>query len=565
VNAFGAWLLGTSAHAAVMIVLVFVVRVGLRDRLTPRWRYALWLLVLARLVLPAVPASPSSIFNLTTRWMSPPPNEAVSPLVIDGRATSQSPLRTTSASTSATLVDTGSRTVGMPAILLGIWAVVAACLLARTLERSRRLAVRIAPLRPVTRPDVLDLLEDCKQCLRVQIPIDVVETDQVASPALHGFFHPRLLLPEGLLPSLDVRRLRLLFLHELAHVKRHDVAVQWLATLAHIVHWFNPAVAIAISCMRRDRELATDSLVLSHTGEAENRAYGETLIGLLEFAAAASRLVPGSVGVLEEKTELKRRVAMIATHRQDAYRPSVLAATVLLVFAAGTLTRSVAETSSAAAVAGSPSSSYDGAAHFPAVTLAAPGDRIWISARSEKSGLTYGADRIEPGIYTLTVPVGTYVIRAELKQPSGKSMIAPVLTDRVRLDHGQVAREVSLDSVRTDLRTTRVFLLDENAETTNRPDKRAELTQGLQLEASTLDDLLVAVPVYVRLESVQQTGTTLLIKGVTTSLPAIVDFMTKLQRSAWFTSVELRSTAEQNAGIAFDLAVTVLHPSTATR
>jgi len=53
-----------SSQASVVILLVLAAQWILRKRLTPSWRYALWLLVLVRLALPWTPESHVSVFNL---------------------------------------------------------------------------------------------------------------------------------------------------------------------------------------------------------------------------------------------------------------------------------------------------------------------------------------------------------------------------------------------------------------------------------------------------------------------------------------------------------------------
>jgi beta-lactamase regulating signal transducer with metallopeptidase domain len=348
-STFGVWLLRTSLESSVLIALVFTLRFALRRRLAPRWQYALWLLVVLRLALPVVPASPTSVFNLVS-WR---PRVLAAPAMAPPSATSAP--APAAIVVPVLIVPAASGGLDWRLLLFGVWAAVAALLLVRLGLRSYRLTSRVCRQRPVTRPDVVDLLEDCKQALGVHIPINVVQSAEVATPALLGFLRPRLLLPERLLETFDGEALRLLFLHELAHVKRRDILVNWLATLVHVLHWFNPLVALAMARMRADRELATDSLVLSDRGEAHNRSYGETLIRLVEFAAAPS-LLPGTVGVLEDKAELRRRVTMIATHKAGAYRRSLLAAGVLLALAATTFTGSVKATDAQSAVGGAASS-----------------------------------------------------------------------------------------------------------------------------------------------------------------------------------------------------------------
>src|ERR1035437_1470407 len=58
------WLLKASWQAAVLILLVLIVQWAFGRRLSPRWRYGLWLLVVARLALPWTIPSAVSVFNL---------------------------------------------------------------------------------------------------------------------------------------------------------------------------------------------------------------------------------------------------------------------------------------------------------------------------------------------------------------------------------------------------------------------------------------------------------------------------------------------------------------------
>src|SRR5882762_10028081 len=57
-------LLKASWQAAVLILLVLATQRVFGRRLSPRWRYALWLLVLIRLALPWTVPSPASLFNV---------------------------------------------------------------------------------------------------------------------------------------------------------------------------------------------------------------------------------------------------------------------------------------------------------------------------------------------------------------------------------------------------------------------------------------------------------------------------------------------------------------------
>jgi beta-lactamase regulating signal transducer with metallopeptidase domain len=77
----------------------------------------------------------------------------------------------------------------------------------------------------------------------------------------HGVMEPAILLPAaaGTWPEA---RLRVVLLHELAHVGRHDCLTQLLADVACAIYWFHPAVWSAAQRLRFERERASDDCVL---------------------------------------------------------------------------------------------------------------------------------------------------------------------------------------------------------------------------------------------------------------------------------------------------------------
>ena len=121
----------------------------------------------------------------------------------------------------------------------------------------------------------------------------------------------RLLLPRGMAAEFDRSELRYIFLHELAHVRRGDLWINCIVTLLQILHWFNPLIWLGFARMRSDRELACDEMALQHTGEMEAEAYGMTIIKLLKGIQRPAAM-PGLVGILEDRTQMRRRILRIA-------------------------------------------------------------------------------------------------------------------------------------------------------------------------------------------------------------------------------------------------------------
>src|SRR5262245_43061977 len=58
------WVFETTWQAAVLVGLVLLAQWLFRKRLSPAWRYAIWLLLVARLLMPSLPKTSFSVFNM---------------------------------------------------------------------------------------------------------------------------------------------------------------------------------------------------------------------------------------------------------------------------------------------------------------------------------------------------------------------------------------------------------------------------------------------------------------------------------------------------------------------
>jgi hypothetical protein len=127
-------------------------------------------------------------------------------------------------------------------------------------------------------------------------------------------------------------------LHEVAHVKRRDVLLNWLMILAGALHWFNPLVWLGLRRLRVNRELVCDALVLRVIEPGRERAYGATLIKLLDLFSQ-SRVSPILVPVLTHKHQIKRRISMITQFTPAGRAGALLTAALVGALAFVTFTR----------------------------------------------------------------------------------------------------------------------------------------------------------------------------------------------------------------------------------
>lgn len=115
---------------------------------------------------------------------------------------------------------------------------------------------------------------------RVRLLIDPERT----IPLVWGVVRPRLMVPAEARGWSDIA-LRSVLLHELAHLKRRDTLVQWLAQIACALYWWNPLVWLAAWRLHVERERACDDLVLA--SGVQPSAYAEHLLHVATKLSAA--------------------------------------------------------------------------------------------------------------------------------------------------------------------------------------------------------------------------------------------------------------------------------------
>lgn len=344
------WLVRSSFYGTVLLVMILLVRAVTRRQFRFRMVYWLWMVLLVRLIWPLDVQTTFSVFNLMPRQVTP--EQFFTPQAAEEQPANNKAL--TEKESAAPSISTPSVVSEVPPIesdlpqasvtapldwqmmLCAVWLAGGGLLSVWVLGNNFKLWRIVKRRRLVTRQDILELLEDCKGQLGLQTVIGVVETDEVKTPCLFGYLRPRLLLPVGILDEMDTSQLRYVFLHELAHLKRHDILIGWLMAVVQVLHWFNPAVWYAMSRINADRELACDELALSTLKEQESNQYGATILTFLERFARGQKL-PAMAGIAENKSLLRRRMTMIARfkNQKDSFIP-VLA--VMLVLAATTFT-----------------------------------------------------------------------------------------------------------------------------------------------------------------------------------------------------------------------------------
>jgi beta-lactamase regulating signal transducer with metallopeptidase domain len=299
------WLLRTSLEASLLILAVLGLRLMLGTRLSPAWRIGLWMLVGAKLMLPAfVPAG----FGLGG-WMQHETTPAITQTA-GARTVHQQVVSTPLSSAPAPRVIQNSP-FDLRHSLLALWLTGSVIVLAAALYRQRRfnLSLRQRPL--ATAPLLRALIASLSQKAGIHPSTRILLMPAGTTPAVVGIVQPCILLPEDWESRFNERSLRHVLLHELLHVKQHDLIWNWVAIAVQALHWFNPLVWFVVSRFQADRELRCDAGALALLSPTERLDYGHTLLRIQETFFAPPAMA-GLAPCVRNHPTLRQRIHMIA-------------------------------------------------------------------------------------------------------------------------------------------------------------------------------------------------------------------------------------------------------------
>lgn len=134
------------------------------------------------------------------------------------------------------------------------------------------------------------------------------------SPCLFGLFHSAVYLTPASVSSPE--SLRHVLAHEETHARHLDPLWSLLRAVCLTVYWFNPLVWAAAIASRNDCELACDEGAIRVLGEEERIPYGRTLLSLIPVQRGPANPLLSATTMTAGKKQLKNRVTRIAESRR---------------------------------------------------------------------------------------------------------------------------------------------------------------------------------------------------------------------------------------------------------
>ena len=218
-------------QTTLVMAAVFVLDLVLRKRVRAAVRYAIWLLVLLKLVLPPSLASPTAL----AYWLRPPRPTAVPPAIVaPSTAASVEPFAATPRPELSVKLPKPPPPLTREAWLVVAWFGGMSVLLGLLVYRWRKIRGLVLEAEE-PRAAWRDLVPEAAAHLRLRRTPPIKLTSSPAAPGVCGVFRPVILLPKALPEHLSRMQLRTVLMHELAHIARGDLWVNWAQGLVQVV------------------------------------------------------------------------------------------------------------------------------------------------------------------------------------------------------------------------------------------------------------------------------------------------------------------------------------------
>ena len=291
-------------QSSLLVLVLQALDFWLRHRVRASVRHGLWLVLLVKLVLPpalALPTSPAWWLSRATAAPLPDPEVPARDYTITQY--DLPPLDQPAPLTPAPLPPPPS--LSLPAWGLLLVGTVSLILLGWLLLRWRQVIGTSRAAQPDA--ELSHRLVEARQLAGFSSSVPVKLTNDTMSPAVCGLFRPVILLPQSLADTLAPEQLRAVLVHELMHVRRGDVWVNFAQALLQIVYWWHPLIWLANARIRRVREEAVDEAVMVAL-RADAEIYAPTLLAVAKFGLQRPLASLGLVGILEFRSALRQRI-----------------------------------------------------------------------------------------------------------------------------------------------------------------------------------------------------------------------------------------------------------------
>lgn len=305
------FLLQTISVSIVAAILLIVKHI-LADKLSPRWQYGAWILLMFRIIIPINPIS--YIIPELPVWIETAKAVCEKQLVSNYTSVYE-PI---SLAHVLPIIDKTPQSI--TDWLFVIYALgIIICLL--------RYMISYISLRVVLRQGTPEDGELEKRMLVLcesheLRPCRIISVNGITSAFICGVFRPILVVPAGM--HVDDK----ILLHELLHLKYWDTLQNIGWCILRSLHWCNPFIQYAIYRIENDMESLCDQRVLERLEGEERRAYGTILLAMANSKYAR---IPGTSSISNGGKNISRRITAIVRFKKYPKGMALVSVCIVLI------------------------------------------------------------------------------------------------------------------------------------------------------------------------------------------------------------------------------------------
>lgn len=300
-------------------LLLLAIKTLLKDKLSPRWQYAVWAVLALRILLPAYTGKYYVLLPLPL-WV-----ETAKVMVEPHWASAYTNVYEATQVTSPIPWLTGAP-VSLSDWLFLLYVVGVVVTLLWYLISWLRLCLLLRQGTPVP-ADVQEQIERIGKTYAYKT-CRAIELTGLPSPMVCGVFRPVLALPKG--KALDDH----VILHELLHLNYKDALQNVFWCFCRALHWCNPIVRLLLNRVGNDMESLCDQRVLERLRGEDRRNYG---ISLLAMANDKYPRAVGTTSLSNGGKNIAQRIEAIVRFKRYPRGMALASVCVVVVLAASCL------------------------------------------------------------------------------------------------------------------------------------------------------------------------------------------------------------------------------------
>jgi len=331
-NQVASYLLAQSWQIALLAGIVGLISLALRNR-SAHVRYLLWLIVLAKCLVPPYLTIPLAVLpertfteHLTHSALSEMPAEHVVATDTGGAVKVERVLRPP---------QTKHAVPNARGAMVVTWLVGVFLFLLWVGTKAVRYTMWLRRRRTPLPPDMHQSFQELFAGFKVKKSPRIWLTKNIAQPFVRGLLRGSVYIPADFVDLDGPQRHRTVLAHELSHTARFDGGVNVLQVVAQAIYWFHPFVWWVNRKIRQEREKCCDEMAVVHLSEPAEHYTGAIVDALVAERQSAhpipSLAIVGSVKDIEERIK-----TMLKPGKKFYKRPSLIAVIVVLAVALAT-------------------------------------------------------------------------------------------------------------------------------------------------------------------------------------------------------------------------------------